>query len=120
MGWCDGVRALHRADIGSEGIHCIQLIYDYCCDKGSDIAMACGRWKGNGKDKAGGERGREMSLTCRPGAPPPPLASVPDANSIHSASEPDSWVSGKVRQSFEYMVKFLISSYVSITSNQNM
>jgi hypothetical protein len=42
------------ASIGPEGV---QLTYDYCCDKGSDIAMACGRRKESGKDKVGSTAG---------------------------------------------------------------
>ena len=27
------------------GIRCVESTDDYCCDKCSDVAMACGRWK---------------------------------------------------------------------------
>ena len=76
MGWRDRVHALQRASIGSKGIRRVQLIYDCCCDKGSDmIVMARGRVKGerglgerDGKDKVGipvggGARRRNMFIT---------------------------------------------------------
>jgi hypothetical protein len=54
--WCDGVRrTLRGPDIGSEGIRRIRLILDYSCDKGSDMAMACGWWKESEVGSTAGE-----------------------------------------------------------------
>jgi hypothetical protein len=87
--------------------------------------MSCGRWKEGeegrvGKEKVGSTAGGTGSrnvlnpallAACQRAVTSFTLAN--NSNLIHSASEPDSWVS-------EYMVKFQFSSYVGIASSQNV
>jgi hypothetical protein len=53
---------------------------NHCCDKGSDIAMACDRWKESGKDKVESTVGIGAEQRGRGGLALLPIASFTLAN----------------------------------------
>ena len=42
MGWCGSVPSGPKPDLRASVVF---NFHDYCCDKDSDIAISCGRWK---------------------------------------------------------------------------